>query len=129
MGWTVKTKTEKGITKYKIWTTISDGWITEKWLTKDEITKFFFWKRLRDFRDKLLEDAMTFPNDYYDKDTGKRIFDEKISDDYREFAYKNSNKEEVLFDKLSEILNANGLSVTIKDERGYEYTSLKEQEN
>jgi hypothetical protein len=128
MGWQVKIKTEKEVTKYRIWTTVSDGWITE-WLTKEEITKFFLWQRLRDFRDKFLEDAITFPNNYTDKDTDRRIMDSKIEDDYRKFvseSHRGGKSDEILFDKFAEVLNAHGLRVKIEDARGYEFDSKEE---
>lgn len=129
MGWQVKIKTENEVTKYRIWTTISDGWITE-WLTKEEITKFFLWQRLRDFRDKFLEDAITFPNNYTDKDTDRRIYDDKVVEDYTKFVYEShrgKKSDEILFKKFSEVLTAHGLSVKITDERGYSFDSTEKE--
>lgn len=132
MGWKVKTKTEKDITKYRIWTTISDGWITD-WSTKEEITKFFFWHHFHKMMDGFLEDAMTFPNGYHDKDTGSRIMDAKIQDDFTGFMHqrhKVNGKEytEVTTDKFSEILNCHGIRMKIEDERGYDFDSKDEND-
>ncbi len=132
MGWLLKTKQEEGEeTKYKIWTTISDGWITEQWMTKDEIIKFLFWNKLYDFMDKFIEDAMTFPNGYHDKETHKRNWDDKLADEHYEFTKSKFGKKGNAYvntttDKFSEILNAHGLGVNITDKRGYAFNSDKD---
>lgn len=129
MGWLLKTKEEEGKeTKYKIWTTVSDGWITEEWMTRDEIIKFLFWNKLYDFMDKFIEDSMTFPNGYHDKDTHKRNWDDKLADEHYKFTkstfgVKGINYVKLKSNKFSEILNANGIRVTIEDARGYSFDS------
>ncbi len=50
MGWLLKTKeTEENGVQYKIWTTISEGYITDDWMSKEETIKFLFWNGFRDF--------------------------------------------------------------------------------
>lgn len=136
MGWLLKTKEEEGKeTKYKIWTTISDGWITEEWLTKDEIIKFLFWNEFYRFMDKFIEDAMTFPNGYCDKDTHKRNWDNNLAIEHYEFTkskfgVKGKDYTKISTDKFSEILNANGIRLQVDDLRGYNFDSKeKEKEN
>lgn len=128
MGWLLKTKEENEVTKYKIWTTISDGWITEEWMTRDEIIKFLFWNKFYDFMDKFIEESITFPNGYYDKDTHKRNWDDKLNDEHYEFTkskhgVKGIDYVKLSVNKFSEILNYHGIRVRIDDERGYELDS------
>jgi len=129
MGWLLKTKEEEGKeTKYKIWTTISDGWITEEWLTKDEIIKFLFWNEFYRFMDKFIEDAMTFPNGYHDKETHKRNWDDKLQEEHWQFLQskfkaKGKDYSKITTDKFSEILNANGIRLQVDDLRGYNFDS------
>lgn len=135
MGWLLKTKEEEGKeTKYKIWTTISDGWITEEWMTRDEIIKFLFWNKFYDMIDKFIEDSMTFPNGYHDKDTHKRNWDDKLQEEHWQFIqtkFKARGKAytKVSADKFSEILNANGITVKIKDARGYWFDSEEKEDS
>lgn len=49
MGWNISTKEVKGETKYKIWSTVVDAYLTRKWLTRDEVIQFLFWDRFREF--------------------------------------------------------------------------------
>lgn len=135
MGWLLKTKEEEGKeTKYKIWTTVSEGWITEEWMTKDEIIKFLFWNKLYDFMDKFIEDSMTFPNGYYDKDTHKRNWDDKLSDEHYKFTkstfgVKGIDYVKLKSNKFSEILNAHGLRMNIEDARGYGFDSKEKEKS
>lgn len=132
MGWLLKTKEEGNETKYKIWTTISDGWITEQWMTRDEIIKFLFWNKFYDMIDEFIKDAMTFPNGYHDKDTRKRYWDDKLQKKHWQFIqskFKARGKAytKISADKFSEILDANGITVKIKDARGYFFDSKVEE--
>jgi hypothetical protein len=129
MGWLVSIKeTPKG-TKYRLWTTISNGWLT-KWSTKDEIIKFLFWNKFRDLMEGVLKDSMDFPNGWCDKENERRIFDEK-NDTFHEFIYnaskvKGKSKDEILLDKFSEVIDSVGIDIHLSDKAGYGFSS-KEQ--
>jgi hypothetical protein len=70
MGWLLKHR--KKDNKYRIWTTMSDGWITG-WCTEDEIkAEIAFHWRLDHMR-KVIEEYMNFPTGWTDKDTYKRV--------------------------------------------------------
>ena len=129
MGWSVKVKEEKGVTKYRIWTSICDGWITE-WLTKEEIAKFFFWNHFHTFMENFLKDAITFPDGFHDKDTGKRFHNE-AGEYFRKFLMESHDVEGkqqsvVLAEKFSEILNKYGIELKVKDNDGYSFNSKEE---
>lgn len=129
MGWLVKKReTKKNGVQYKIWTTISDSWITEKWMSKEEIVKFFFWYRFDEFVRKFLEDSMTFPNGYTEKDSYQRILiDEKSQDEWFDFIRKTFNEEdgnEIKFKKFIEELNKIGITLDVFDEK-YKISNLE----
>lgn len=129
MGWLVSIKeTEEG-KKYRLWTTISDGWLTE-WSTKDEIIKFLFWQKFIKFMEGVLEDGMDFPNGWYDKKNTRRIFDEN-NNTFHEFMYKGlkvkgKSRDEVLVEKFSEIIDAIGINISVSDEEGNGFVSKEE---
>lgn len=57
--------------KWRLWTTISDGWLTE-WLTADDMKHELAEQYQTDYRVKVIEAFWTFPHGYYDKDTRSR---------------------------------------------------------
>lgn len=117
MGWSLKIReTKKHGTQYKIWTSIADGWITEKWLSREEIIKFLFWNKLRDFAMKFIEDVMTFPNGYSDKDSFKRlIIDEEKQTKYYDFIIPAIKDEKILYGKFNEYLDKIGVKLDVND--------------
>lgn len=70
MSWLLKHRKKDG--KYRIWTTISDGWITD-WLSEDEIKEYLRWREYADTKLKVIEHYMTFPAGWHDKDTHKPL--------------------------------------------------------
>lgn len=129
MGWLVSIKeTEEG-KKYRLWTTISDGWLTE-WSTKDEIIKFLFWNKFRDLMEGVLKDGMDFPNGWYDKKTHNRISSEK-NNTFHEFMcndlnFKGKTRDEVLVEKFSEVIASVGIDISVSDEEGHGFISKEE---
>lgn len=118
MGWEVVKKQFGEQTKYKIWSNVSDGYITPKWLTRDEITKFFFWERLRGLMETFMKDAMTFPSEYCEKGNfPKRFYDKEATDAYSAFMNKAVNDAggEVLVAAFSEELKKHGISFSVSD--------------
>lgn len=114
MGWTISIKETKKETKYKIWSTIVDAYITEKWMTKKEIINFFFWHRFREFSDKFMEDCMTFPNGYTEQGTGKRIYNEDVLKGFSKFRM-DSLSDSLFYNKFFEELDNIGVQIIITD--------------
>lgn len=60
--------------KWRLWTTISDGWLTE-WLTEQEMKEELAYDFQTDYKLRVIESYMTFPHGYFDKKTQKRLTD------------------------------------------------------
>lgn len=76
MSWRISRKTIRGQQRYKLWSTISDSYITPKWLSKSAVMNYIFWQYLQDFMQTYMKTALQFPDGWTDKDTGERIIDE-----------------------------------------------------
>jgi hypothetical protein len=111
MGWQITIKEIKGESRYKIWSTITDSYITPKWLNRDEVITFIFWEELRRFFERFMKDAMTFPNDWTKKD-GSRIF---ISETKNNFINLMLGSDDMFYLELYKTLDKFGLSVDIHD--------------
>ena len=114
MGWNVETKNINGENKYKIWTTVSDKFITKDWLSKDEILKFLFWHRFEKFVDSFLEDAIQFPNEWCNK-KGERYMDDEKSEEYFEFRKKTIKDDDLFYNRFIEEINKLGIKLSIND--------------
>lgn len=122
MGWSLKIKeTKKGVKKYKFWTSVSGGWINEKWLTRDEMIKFLFWYRFEKMVDDFTKDAMTFPNGWSAKGEMRRLpIDEEMSDAYFDwqqstFGLRGSDYPKAIYAKFSEMLDKYEINVSVHD--------------
>ncbi len=58
--------------KWRLWTTISDGWLTG-WLNEKEVKKYRVDQIEFDAKLKVIEELMAFPNGFTDYDTHKRL--------------------------------------------------------
>ncbi len=126
MGWTIAIKETKTETKYKIWSTIVDAYITNKWMTKKEIISFLFWHKFRDFADNFIEDSTTFPIGYTDKESGSRIFNADVSKANYKFKCDVSSDDNLFYNKFFEELNNIGVEISIKDDK-YLVTNLSKR--
>jgi len=123
MGWSLKIQeTKKHGTKYKIWGSIGDKWITgDKWLTGDEIIKFLFWYKFRSFMQDFMEVSMTFPNGYSEKGEMRYLERDKEKDDeWHEFirsTWKEEDGNELFHDKFFEILKEHDIKISLSDEK------------
>lgn len=124
MGWNITTKEVKGQTKYKIWSTITDSYITPKWLTKDEVIKFLFWARFREFMNLFIKDSMEFPHGWRGKDGSLYLIPNERRDAFYEFQKKAIQDDDVFFGKVSEELKKYGISISI-DDNTYNFTTKK----
>ncbi len=115
MGWKLSIKETKQGTKYKIWSTIVDAYINDKWLNREEMMKFFFWHRFRDFASKFIEDTMTFPNGYIEKGQQGRIFDEVKSDEY--YKFMSNYNDEQFYGKFIEEIDRLGIKISVSDNK------------
>lgn len=128
MGWLIKKReTKKSGTQYKIWSTISDSYITKKWHSREEILKFLFWNNFRNFVEKFLEESVKFPGNYFEKDTHRRFeVEDEVSDYWHEFIMSTFGKNgtEILVNKFKEEISKIGISLEISDE-DYKISNLK----
>lgn len=118
MSHLLSTKVIDNETNYKIWSTIIDSYLSDEWLSKNELIQQQFWFRFRDFAQKFIEDAVTFPNNYRDKETGKRMFDNDIHKKYYEFMNEtldNENGNELFWEKFSEELKTYNINLKVDD--------------
>jgi hypothetical protein len=68
--------------KYRIWSTISDSWITE-WETKQGILTFIATSYLQEYKGKVVELYLEFPHNWPAREGGKRMIrDEEGSENY-----------------------------------------------
>ncbi len=79
MGWKISQKNGK----YRIWSTISDAWLT-KWIDRKEVIKFYHEQDLLDLKKKTIERYLAFPHFYSDRNSiiSKFIVDTKRADNY-----------------------------------------------
>jgi hypothetical protein len=122
MSWNILIKETKKETKYKIWSTVSDSFITNKWMNKKEIINFLFWHRFRDFIDNFVEDAMTFPNGWSQKD-GKRIMIDGRSDEFYKFRTESIKNDTLAYEKFIEELSKQGIKMSVEDSK-YKFNNL-----
>lgn len=120
MGWSLKIQeTKKHGKRYKFWTSVSDGWVNDEWLTRDEMIKFLFWTRLEKMADTFIEDSMTFPNGWSAKDEMRRLpIDEELSEafyEWRHSTFKADDYYEAIFEKFAEMLDKSGINLSVHD--------------
>lgn len=85
MGWMLKQN--KKTKKWRVWTTVSDGWLTP-WITEPEVKEFVQHKYRRDYRLKLIELWWTFPHEWSDKDTRQIFFHPEAKEDFLKWNLK-----------------------------------------
>ena len=120
MGWSLKIQeTKKYGKRYKFWTSVSEGWINEDWLTRDEVIKFLFWYRFEKMADSFIEDAVSFPNGWSAKGEMRRLpYDEGLADalhDWRVSTFDAEDYYGAIFDKFSEMLDKHGINLNVHD--------------
>jgi len=116
MGWKVATKKFGKETKYKLWSTITDRYITKSWMTRKEITCFFFWHRFEQFANTFIEDAMTFPDGYTSKNNDK-IITTGLMDEFFKFKSKSIRDNKIMWNKFLDELNNQDIKISIKDNK------------
>src|SRR4051794_27764036 len=82
MGWLLKHR--KKDNRWRIWTTVSDGWITD-WLSESELKAELAARYEEDFKLKVIEAYMSFPNGWFDKDTHKRLLNQEGQQAYMDW--------------------------------------------
>lgn len=114
MGWQLETKIENEETKYRIWSTVVDGWIIN-WSTREDVIKFLFWSKFQDFMYEFNSQAQKFPHMWMDKNTKKINF---ISDD-EDMKLKKSNQGKTDADIFKEIISEMKIELSVKDSEGH----------
>lgn len=95
--------------KWRLWSTVSDEWATD-WHTEDEIKQEIAAELEYEYKLQVIKAYMTFPNEYYDKDTEKRWYDLKKHDafyDWQKQIFKGDYCEEI--DKKFNELTGNAI--------------------
>lgn len=133
MGWSLKIKeTKKDGKKYKFWTSVSDGWINDKWLTRDEMIKFLFWYRFERMMDEFTMDAMTFPNGWSAKGEMRRLpIDGELSDAFYDWksstlGLRGDEYPKAIYAKFSEMLDKYGVNMSVHDGQ-YNFNNTEEK--
>jgi hypothetical protein len=129
MGWEISMKEYKAETKYKIWSTVTDSYITPKWLTKDEVIKFMFWHKLDRFMADFVETAVTFPNDWYIKELDRRMYEEVNTKKYSDLLKESIHNRETFPREFIKILKDLNIELSVKDGRYFINTKKDEQDS
>jgi len=127
MGWEISMKEYKAETKYKIWSTVTDSYITPKWLTKEEVIKFMFWHKLDRFMADFVETAMTFPNDWYIRELDRRMYEEVNAKKFHEILEASIHDREKFPREFIKILKDLNIELSVKDGRYFINTKKDEQ--
>lgn len=118
MGWQISIKEIKNKeAKYKIWSTISDSYITD-WLTKKEFIQFIFWNKLEDFMRDFLKSVIPFPDRWTNHDNNNRIDLPENRAIINKILNDSFDNDNVIPYKFIEILKENGIEISIKDSQG-----------
>ena len=67
MGWEIAQKAGK----VRIWSTISDAWLTD-WLTRDEALSFYYDDALLTFKKHVIKTCLSFPHHWPEHGNGRR---------------------------------------------------------
>jgi len=132
MSWEVSIKEEKGVKKYRIYSTVTDDWNTG-WMNRSETIRHLFWFRLERFLNGFIKDSMTFPNGYlnHDSKSMKIISGEALEDsDYYKTVIKlseNDNYWKNLLTKFDEYAKPAGIEFNASD--GEYSTEAKKNED
>lgn len=110
MGWLIDQKKDK----FRLYSTISDGYITE-YLNMDELIRFIFYHKFHRLMEDMLKEMICFPHGWSDKKTGKIMGceDGKL-DEY--FATLNDRKK--MYIQFLNKLKEAGISIDLKDVDG-----------
>lgn len=116
MGWNISIKEINGDTKYKVWSTITDSYITDKWMDRKEIINWLFWHKFRKFADDFLEEAVIFPHHWSDKN-GKIIMRGEVAQEFYDFKSKAIRDDKAFYKRFFEELDKHGIKINVKDDK------------
>ncbi len=74
--------------KYKVWTTISDGYLMDQWLTEAELRSWMAKQAERNYKKKLIEDLWLFPYGWVMRDREVLMTDEDTRKAHYDWAMK-----------------------------------------
>jgi len=95
--------------QWRLWTTISDGWLTD-WISEKDMKAQLVWDYDLDYRIKTIQLLWTFPHGYYDKKTHKILSNHDALIAFNEWhlqALKSDNYEDQLNAKYEELVKNN----------------------
>lgn len=116
MGWEIETKKAGDAVKYRIFSNSVNEYIVKQWMTKDEITKWFFWYRFGKFMRDFMEDSITFPNGW-PKKIGGKFYDPKVGKKYLAFTKKAVRDDEFFIKRFSDELKKMGVNLSVSDDK------------
>ena len=85
MSWRLEETEGKTGKKYRIWSTVIDGYLTG-WMTEKRIKQFLYNAELRKFREAVTQALWTFPEEWMRKEDRSIIMGTKTRD-FREWNY------------------------------------------
>lgn len=68
MGWQIAQKDGK----YRIWSTISDAWVSD-WIRREEVLRLHHQYEVLELKQQMIKEYHTFPALWTDRVTGKRL--------------------------------------------------------
>ena len=116
MGWRIKQNKTK--TKYKVYSTVVDDYITE-WLDKAGIIRFFFYEKFERLMEDMVKEMNNFPDRWTDVDTDKRI----INDENNNKAWEIISNQDKMYEFFLKELGNVGINLTIKDVDGVDFST------
>jgi hypothetical protein len=120
MGWLIEQKKDK----YRVYSTISDEYITE-YIGKEELVRFVFWHKFERFMEDMLKEMICFPHGWTEKKTGKLMHSgTEKHEEYFEIIRDRKTKYVQFLNKLEE----NGVSLALKDIDGVEIFTHREND-
>ncbi len=104
MGWEVAQKADK----VRIWSTISDAWLTD-WITRDEAIGFYYDNALLAFKKQVIQKVLSFPHYWPEHGKGRRavIVNQEGSERYLAWMHELTSKSSEEYDAfINETFNA-----------------------
>lgn len=115
MAWRLSTRTTNDIQEYRVYSTISDEFLTE-WISKKDVEKFIFWQYFNDFIQKFVETCTKFPDGWTDVDSGMRNINKEAREKWSTMLRKSIDSDEIIDSAFVEKLQEIGIDVQIIDE-------------
>lgn len=87
MGWNLSRKDNQ----YRIWSTVSDQYVTD-WISREEVFEHWYDDALLQFKKKVIEQYLKFPDFWGDHDSHRYIKDDAGHERYGQWLHELSKK-------------------------------------